>query len=71
MKISRIDLRMMQPARFASTKIAVDLNLFEILKEKKDAGSTTAKLAKASNADATLICKLLNHSFSIEILHDA
>ncbi|KAL8650185.1 MAG: hypothetical protein Q9210_003974 [Variospora velana] len=60
-----------EPARFASTKIAVDLNLFEILKEKKDAGTTTAELAKASNADPTLICKLLNYSFGMETLLDA
>ncbi len=61
----------MQPARFASTKIAVDLNLFAILKEKKDAGTTTAELAKASNADPTLVCKHLNYSFGMETLLDA
>lgn len=66
-----VDLTIIQPARFASTKIAVDLNLFEILKEKKDTGITTAELAKASNADPTLICKLLSHSFGIETLLDA
>ncbi|KAL8731915.1 MAG: hypothetical protein Q9181_004126 [Wetmoreana brouardii] len=48
-----------EPARFASTKIGVDLNLFEILKDKKDAGITTAELAKVSNADPALISMTL------------
>lgn len=50
-----------EPARFASTKIAVDLNLFEILKEKKDAGVTTEELATASKADPKLISRTMKH----------
>lgn len=61
-----VDLMSIQPARFASTRIAVDLSLFDILEEKKDTGITTAELAKASNADPTLICKVLKDSFDIE-----
>ncbi|KAL9105135.1 MAG: hypothetical protein Q9187_008819 [Circinaria calcarea] len=51
-----------EPARFASTKIAIDLKLFEELKDKKGTGMTTMELAKASKADPTLICKPLSVS---------
>ncbi|KAL8721599.1 MAG: hypothetical protein Q9225_001763 [Loekoesia sp. 1 TL-2023] len=57
-----------EPARFASTKIAVDLNLFEILKERKDAGITTAELAKASNADPTLISRTMKHLSAMNVI---
>ncbi|KAL8644996.1 MAG: hypothetical protein Q9226_007496 [Calogaya cf. arnoldii] len=47
-----------EPARFASTKIAVDLRLFETLKDTKEAGITSADLAKAAEANPMLIGKL-------------
>lgn len=59
-----------EPARFASTKIAVDLNLFEMLKDKKDAGITTAELAKASNANLTLISRTMKHLAAMNVVRE-
>lgn len=44
-----------QPARFAATQLAVDLNIFEKLEEAHDAPVSLSNLTESTGADAALL----------------
>ncbi|KAL9636917.1 MAG: hypothetical protein Q9204_002070 [Flavoplaca sp. TL-2023a] len=58
------------PTRFASTKIGVDLNLYEHLKNRNDNGATSKELAEASTANPTLVSRTMKHLAAMNVVKE-
>ncbi|MCJ1432413.1 hypothetical protein MMC27_001769 [Xylographa pallens] len=59
-----------EPARFAASQIAIDLKIFEKLKEAGGQGLSVSELEKATKADAPLLARTMKHLASMNIVSE-
>lgn len=57
-----------EPARFAATQLAVDLNIFEKLEEAHDAPVSLSNLTKSTGADAALLARTMKHLSAMNVV---
>ncbi|MCJ1391327.1 hypothetical protein MMC18_004190 [Xylographa bjoerkii] len=59
-----------EPARFAATQLAVDLKIFEKLKEVEEKGVSISELESTTKADAPLLARTMKHLASMNIVSE-
>ncbi|KAL9601564.1 MAG: hypothetical protein Q9219_002398 [cf. Caloplaca sp. 3 TL-2023] len=59
-----------EPARVTAIKLAVDLKLFETVKAKGNAGTSAGELATASDADSTLVSRIMKHLTAMNVVEE-
>jgi len=60
-----------EPANFALVRTAVDLQVFETLKNAGSTPVTVSALAKPANADPVFVHRLMRHLAAMDIVHEA
>ncbi|KAH8808630.1 putative O-methyltransferase [Xylogone sp. PMI_703] len=59
-----------EPARAAHCRTAIDLNLFDHLKESSTNGATSGELAKKTGAEKSLISRLMKHLAAMHVVQE-